>query len=88
MGAAAWASIGSVRMRNAAAADAAAESVKKERRDAEIVLMLDTSAFDTGAFGTAHLTSLILSQIEGGLEFRLWARGLHRRLGIAIQRMT
>jgi len=44
MGAAACASMGSVRMRNAVAADAAAESARKERRDAEIFFALESLA--------------------------------------------
>ena len=77
MGAAAWASMGSVRMRSAVAADAAAESVRKERRDAEIILILgslslDTGTWDTGTFDTAHLTRSSYRKLQA-LGFRLWA---------------
>jgi hypothetical protein len=79
--------MGSVRMRNAAAAEAAAETVKKERRDAESVLVFDSLAFDMGAFGTAHLTPLILSQIEGGVGIGAGLRVRAGGLGVTLQRV-
>src|ERR1700722_8252224 len=87
MGAAAWASMGSVRMRNAAAAEAAAEAGKKERRDAESVLVFDSLAFDMGSFGTAHLSPLILSQIEGRVDIGAGLRVRAGGLGVMIQRL-